>query len=556
MIMIVLFFALLCGGIACGQDAPVHSDLQALLEIEADMDAAGCLGWKEGLDDGFPEEDGRKYVEQLYLGVRWSKSLPHRVVDLDVSNTCGRTCALSGWSTGFASLTMLEELDLEKNKVTGAEGLSQLERLTILILRDNLITSTDGIRDLPALRLLDVSGNPITGNVRFTGLDNLERLLLTAHLDDLIGLKDLNKLERLALINCRIGDMSALGDLPELQRLGLFGCQLDDSASLEKLHNMNTLSIINASPKGRDDEMVLSPPFLAKTNLSELRELNQLAILTIRHNGLTDISGLRGLRLYLLDLNNNDIDDLTPLEEMDSLRELRLEQNNISDIRALGGLSNLGECILSGNRISDLTPLRELTGLYSIILNGNQISDISPLQGLENFRKGMLSGLDVGNNRLPLSQLYLVKHTENLHLGEQREVKLPSLPSELHTNAPYDLTAEHMFDGHETHFLLLNRDGSPVKESDYEASNGYITFFRPGDYIMQMENAALRSQGTYPGNIFFLEVFDEKWFRSTRDWRSILAQPIVENFYDSQNRYGISRPTAKVFTGVLTVREP
>ena len=96
-----------------------------------------------------------------------------------------------------------------------------------------------------------------------------------------------------------------------------------------------------------------------------------------------------------LNLNKNQISDITPLQALTNLTWLYLYKNQISDLTALQSLTNLTELNLGDNQISDLTPLQSLTNLTSLSLYNNQISDITPLQSLTN-----LTSLSLGDNQI------------------------------------------------------------------------------------------------------------------------------------------------------------
>ena len=66
--------------------------------------------------------------------------------------------------------------------------------------------------------------------------------------------------------------------------------------------------------------------------------------------------------------------------------ELDLDSNQISDLTSLAELTNLKTLYLYGNQITDLTPLAGLTGLTELDISCNQITDLSPLKGLTNLR--------------------------------------------------------------------------------------------------------------------------------------------------------------------------
>jgi internalin A len=114
-----------------------------------------------------------------------------------------------------------------------------------------------------------------------------------------------------------------------------------------------------------------------------------------------------------LDLEGNDITDLSPFSELTSLVYLNLHNNNVADLSPLAGLIELRLLELGGNNISDLSPLAGLSGLRRITLNGNSITDISPLEGLSELE--LVSLYD--NNIADISPLAGLKKLIHLDLS-------------------------------------------------------------------------------------------------------------------------------------------
>ena len=59
-----------------------------------------------------------------------------------------------------------------------------------------------------------------------------------------------------------------------------------------------------------------------------------------------------------LNLSENQISDITPLQSLTNLTSLNLYNNKISDITRLQSLTHLTDLYLSGNNISDITEKR------------------------------------------------------------------------------------------------------------------------------------------------------------------------------------------------------
>jgi len=98
------------------------------------------------------------------------------------------------------------------------------------------------------------------------------------------------------------------------------------------------------------------------------------------------------LLLQRLDARGMEIRSLDGLENCLNLFWLDLEDNNISDISELTFLINLEYVNLDSNQVTDITPLAGLLYLDQVSLVGNQILDISPL--VANAKNG---GLGAGN---------------------------------------------------------------------------------------------------------------------------------------------------------------
>jgi Leucine-rich repeat (LRR) protein len=113
---------------------------------------------------------------------------------------------------------------------------------------------------------------------------------------------------------------------------------------------------------------------------------NNVTSLNLNNNQLTDITVLTGLtELTTLYLGNNQIEDISSLSALTNLTDLILDTNLIVDLAPLSGLSELTSLTLSNNNIVDLSSLSELFNLTSLKLESNPVVDISPLAELTNL---------------------------------------------------------------------------------------------------------------------------------------------------------------------------
>ena len=105
--------------------------------------------------------------------------------------------------------------------------------------------------------------------------------------------------------------------------------------------------------------------------------------------GISDPTGVHCMtNLTSLDLDFNNIAEISAISPLKKLVELDLNNNLIDDISALSGLTNLEDVDLDNNSISDLSPLSGLEALSVIQLDYNEVSDLSPLVDSETIGEG------------------------------------------------------------------------------------------------------------------------------------------------------------------------
>ena len=118
------------------------------------------------------------------------------------------------------------------------------------------------------------------------------------------------------------------------------------------------------------------------------QEMRQLTRLEATNIGIINLTGLKyATNLESLDLEGNQIDDISPLTELIQLTSLSLWRNRIQDITPLAKLTQLEFINLTGNSIQDITILANLTQLLELHLVENQIRDIRPLANLVRLEK-------------------------------------------------------------------------------------------------------------------------------------------------------------------------
>lgn len=136
--------------------------------------------------------------------------------------------------------------------------------------------------------------------------------------------------------------------------------------------------------------------------------------LSANEQEIADLTGVENcLNLIFINLIDNNISDISPLAGLIELFSLNLMYNQISVLDSLAGLSSLERLSLTYNQISDISPLAGLTGLTELTLSYNEIADLSPLAGLIN-----LQVLSLAHNQFTdISDLSGLTALEKLFLG-------------------------------------------------------------------------------------------------------------------------------------------
>jgi len=94
---------------------------------------------------------------------------------------------------------------------------------------------------------------------------------------------------------------------------------------------------------------------------------------------LTELNNATLVELTSLNISQNTITNITPLENMEKLKTLYAFRNNIQDITPLESSKNMMVVNLNNNNIQDIAALKNHTSLNSLQLSDNQIIDLSPI---------------------------------------------------------------------------------------------------------------------------------------------------------------------------------
>lgn len=128
------------------------------------------------------------------------------------------------------------------------------------------------------------------------------------------------------------------------------------------------------------------------------RDLNTITSISLKDRKIKNLAPLAKLsNIEKLDLQGNDIVDISPLEGLSKLTYLNLAANQITNIAPLGKLPALKELSLTENQVVDLLPIAGMKYLEILYLKKNQIATIDPLVHEPDIEAGGLKYLKTLN---------------------------------------------------------------------------------------------------------------------------------------------------------------
>ena len=344
----------------------------------------------------------------------------------------------------------LKFADLSHNQLTSLHSLSSCVNLIELNLDSNLLATLQGIDNLTNLRELSCSDNKITSLPSAASKHfNLVSLILNHNLiTSLLHTNIYTSLQDLSLIANPIHSLREILHLK--QNSSLIALNISDIGVLRKDNNVRFFCFFHL-PNIRcfNNELVKT------SDLILAREMygGKLALSTIAERiGHSNFSSIRELSLVNQSIRSFDLD---PIESLDNLRSLNLENNQLTSLQGLLELNKLKILCVNNNKIVSLYSTHNddqypvLTSLQVLQLASNNIAklgqlqlhrmpslkaiflqnnDISSLEGFEEFPS--LIELVLDRNKLKYiaeKDLGSLKNILELHLEENRLRFLPDL---------------------------------------------------------------------------------------------------------------------------------
>ena len=218
-------------------------------------------------------------------------------------------------------------------------------------------------------------------------------------------------------------DLTVLASLPTLRSLTLTSSSLS-SAAMEAIGSLTSLTSLDLSSCGL-------------SSISALSGLTKLVSVNLSDNSIGNITPLENMaQLQELDLSGNAVKSLAVLVDLPELTVLKLTRDPISDLSPAAGCKKLTYLDVTGCGITDLSAVSAMTELSELHAGSNAITSLAPLSGCTALRV-----LDVSTNQITdCAVLASLTKLEIVKLDYNSLTSLPDLPAE---SALYDLSVTY-----------------------------------------------------------------------------------------------------------------
>lgn len=200
---------------------------------------------------------------------------------------------------------------------------------------------------------------------------------------DYSQLSMLTSLQQLQFMgNNPVNDYSFLSSLTSLTYLKFENSgSINDILFLGNLTNLKALHIFGTTVTSRDFSPIsrvtsLNKLYLAYNDITDISFIENLTLmdnLNLESMSITDITPIKNLKsITRLSLYNLDISDLSPIAGLTSVKTMNLCLNNIRSISPLANLTSLTELRLgewedvNNNTVNNITPLEKLNSLQQL----------------------------------------------------------------------------------------------------------------------------------------------------------------------------------------------
>lgn len=258
----------------------------------------------------------------------------------------------------FSDPVLEDAIRSNLSKPTGDITTEDMKAVTSLTITKSSLSNLSGLEYGINIYYLDLRENNITSIEPLLSLTKLKKLYLHENGITEIGtlFSDLKELEELRLDNNQIGSVSGEAPASKLFNLSLQDNNLSsvDLRGFPKINNVdltnNKLSTINLDGFSAVTMISAENNNLSSTAGFKLLQKPNLWRLSLAENQISDLSGVNNLaNIEIIDLRDNQVSDISGLSNLPSLETLSLHNNNLTDIDVLLNFDQLAKVYLREN---------------------------------------------------------------------------------------------------------------------------------------------------------------------------------------------------------------
>jgi Leucine-rich repeat (LRR) protein len=313
----------------------------------------------------------------------------------------------------LAKVTNIDSINFQSNTpIRDLEPLRKLQKLKVIIASKTSVTDLSPLREHTDIRYLDISETEVSDLSVVNKFGKLKVLQADgSKIQDLASLSGLKSLEKLYADHTAIVDVNAREFLEKNPRCLLI---------YKTVHLNRWWHSLSEEWKKVLRTQMETDTISTRENLHKLAERRKL---NFKDAALSDLSALTEfVILEELDFSGTSITNITPLENLRSIKSLHATSSPIQQIGSLSQFADLEDLDISNTPVDDLKPISNLQKLKRFNCAGTQIKKVD---SLENLQK--LESLDCSNTRVnkidPLIHLELkVLKCYNTKISE-REIK-------------------------------------------------------------------------------------------------------------------------------------
>lgn len=274
-------------------------------------------------------------------------------------------------------LTNLETLDLSNSMIDDLSPLYALHNLKSLDVSNTTISDLSPLSNNKELRFVNIENTKVTSLQPLHELTNITKVLADGTEVTAKEVYELKKKQRHVTVMYRTEELRLWWANLSSSWKEIFNnyvnCDLNPTA--EQLQ-----SIIDLEEIEIDHSIVIQ-------TIEPLTQLMFLKKLVVNNNQIQDLTPLEDkVFLELLSVSGNPIDNIEPLKNLHALKDINLENTTVSDLVYLSSLPNVKVLNISGTSVKNLKPLAEYNALEDLTIVNTGVRTLTHIENLPSLK--------------------------------------------------------------------------------------------------------------------------------------------------------------------------